>query len=126
MTTDFPQGFSELVGLTFTDVEPGYSRGTLDVTDELKNPNEVLHGAVLYTMADTGMAAALRSDLEDDERCATIELKINYLRPVRDGSVTCESDLHHRGRSIAYLESDLRSDGETVARAAGSFSILTP
>lgn len=126
MPTDVTQGFPEVVGLTFTDVESGYSRGTLAVTDELTNPNEVLHGAVLYTMADTGMAAALQPGLDEDERCATIELKINYLRPVRDGTVTCESELHHRGRSTAYLESTLRSDGETVARATGTFSIVAP
>ncbi|ELY62054.1 PaaI family thioesterase [Natronolimnohabitans innermongolicus] len=124
MSPEMPQGFSDLVGLEFTDIGPGYSRGTVDVTDELKNPTGVVHGAVLYTMADTGMAAALQSELAEDERCATIELKINYLRAVRDGTVTCETELLHRGRSTAYLEATLENDGETVARATGSFSIL--
>lgn len=126
MTTEFPQVFSERVGLTITEVEPGYSRGTLTVTDDLKNPHGMLHGAVLYTMADTGMGAALSPELGDDEVCATIELKINYLQPVHDGDVTCETILESKGKSIAYLESDLRQDGESVARATGSFSIFTP
>lgn len=126
MTTDTPQGFSDLVGLEFTDVDPGFSRGTVEVTDELRNPHGVLHGGVLYTMADTGMGAALYPDLAEDEQCATIEVKINYLRPVRSGRVTCETTLLRKGRSVAYLESDLSRDGETVARATGSYSVFTP
>lgn len=126
MTAGMQQGFSERVGLEFTDLEAGYSRGVLDVTDELLNPNGVLHGAVLYTMADTGMGAATQTELAEDERCATIEVKINYLRPVRAGRVVCETTLVRKGRSVAYLESDLSNDGETVARATGSFSVFSP
>jgi len=123
MSTD-TTGFSDLVGMTITDVEPGYSRGVVEVTDELKNPEGVLHGAVLYTMADSGMAAALYTELEDGERCATIEAKISYLEAVHAGEVVCETTVLRRGGSVAHLESELANDGETVARASGSFSIF--
>lgn len=126
MTGSFDQGFSELVGLEFTEIESGYSRSTVDVTDELKNPHGMLHGGVLYTMADTGMGAALTPDLGDDEVCATIEVKINYLQPVREGTVACETELHSRGGSVAYLESTVRRGDEVVARATGSFSVFEP
>lgn len=124
MSTESPPGFSDLVGLTFTDVESGYSRGVVEVTDQLKNPHDTLHGGVLYTMADTGMGAALYPELDADERCATIEVKMTYLRPVRSGRVVCETTLLRKGRSVAYLESELDHDGETVARATGSYSIF--
>lgn len=126
MPTDSPGRFSDLIGLTFTDVEPGYSRAVVDATDRLSNPYGTLHGGVLYSMADTGMGAALSTGLDEGERCATVEIKVNYLRPVRDGRVACETTVVYRGRSIAYLESELTREEEPVARATGTYSIFTP
>ena len=77
-------------------------------------------------MADTGMAIALHSELEPDERCATIEIKISYLEPVTEGTLTCETTVVRRGRSVAFLESEISQEGEPVARATGSFSIFSP
>ncbi|MDS0475768.1 PaaI family thioesterase [Natrinema sp. 1APR25-10V2] len=126
MTAERPSVFSDLIDLEFVDVDPGYSRGVIETADELLNPNGVLHGGVLYTMADTGMGAALAAMLEEDEQCATIEIKINYLEPVRTGRVTCDTNVLRKGGSVAYLESDISHDGETVARATGTFSVFSP
>ena len=125
MTSDTSQGFSELIGLEFTDVDAGFSRGVVDMTEELKNPHGVVHGSVLHTMADTGMGIALYTELDEDEQCATIEIKINYLRSVRSGQIVCETSLIQKGRSIAYLESELTHEDEIIARATGTYSILT-
>lgn len=117
-------GFAQLIGLDLTDVEAGYSRGELTVTDQLKNPHDVLHGAVTYAMADTGMGAALTPGLDGGETTATIEIKISYLRPVFEGQLVCESEIVNRGGSVAFLESDIQQDGKSVARATGSFAIF--
>lgn len=124
--TDDPRQFSKLIGLEMGTMEDGYSRGSLTVSERLLNPFGVLHGGVLYAMADTGMGAALYPGLDADERCATIEIKISYVDAVTEGTVTCETDVIKRGRRVAYLDSDLTNDGELVARATGSFSIFTP
>ena len=126
MRGDDARRFSDLIGLEVTDVKAGYSRGTLDVTDRLTNPNGILHGAAAYAMTDSGMAIALQPELAAEERCATIESKISYFEPVSSGTLTCESNLLRRGRTVAFLESDVRQEGTTVARATGSFSIYTP
>jgi acyl-CoA thioesterase len=126
MSSEFQQGFSELLGVTFTDIGQGYSRGELTVSPALHNPTGVLHGAVLYTMADTGMGAALQSELTEAELCATIEIKISYFEAVRTGTVACETSVLRKGKSVAFLESELTNDGETVGAATGSFSVFTP
>lgn len=118
--------FADLIGLELQTVEEGYSRGELTVTDRLQNPNGVLHGAVTYAMADTGMGAALMQGLDEGYACATIELKVSYLRPVLTGTLVCETTVVHRGGSVAFLESDVQQDGESVARATGSFAIFEP
>lgn len=133
MTDDLPRGFSDLVGLEFTEVGPEYSRGELEVTDELRNPYGVLHGAVLYAMADTGMGAVVSAGLDDDQQCATIEVKISYFEPVESGRVTCETSVLREGGSVVYLVSELSQVGErdsqaeeTVAHATGSYAVFSP
>lgn len=120
----YRSGFARLIGLEITDAEPDYSRGELTVRDELLNPNEVLHGSVAHAMADTGMGAALEAGFEDGEACATIEIKVSYLRPVESGTLTCETTVLNRGRSVAFLESEIRTDGTVVARASGTYAIF--
>ena len=124
MTAVDVDGFAELLGMEYAEVRPGYSRTTVPVTEQLTNPYGVLHGAAAYAMADSGMGAAVFADIDPDEQCATIEIKISYLESVTDGTLTCETELVRRGRSVAFLESTITRDDEPVARATGSFSIF--
>lgn len=131
MSKDFPLAqddfnpFASLIGLEFTAVEDGYSRCELEVSEELKNPHDVVAGGVLYTMADFGMGAALYPTLETHEVPSTIDVTITYFRPVEAGTVTCETALVNRSRSLAYFESTLSTDRD-VARATGTFFISEP
>lgn len=116
--------FAESIGLEFTVVEEGYSQCKLEVTEPLMNPHDVLSGRVLYTMADVGMGTAIYPTLEEDALPSTIEVTINYFRPVDTGPVTCETTLVNRSRSIAYCRSTLSTERE-VARATGTFFLTT-
>lgn len=118
--------FGDLIGLEFTDLADGASECTLAVTDDLKNPHGIVHGGVLYAMADTGMGGAMYPGLGEDEVSTTIEVTVRYFRPVREGTVTCETEVLHRGGSIAHLASEVRTDGEAVAHAVGSFFVHAP
>jgi len=88
------------------------------------NSSGVVHGGVLFTLADTGMGAALYPSLQPTEGCATIEIKINYFRPVTEGELSCRSAVVHRGRSTANLESTLSVGGVVVGKANGTFAIF--
>ena len=116
--------FAGLIGMSFTAKANGSSQCVLTVSENLFNPNGVLHGGVVYSMADTGMGGALHSILSADETCATIEINIVYLKAVTSGVLTCDTKLIHRGRSIGVLESEVENQGVLVAKALGTFSIL--
>ena len=75
-------------------------------------------------MADNGMGGALYSYLDDDELCATIEIKIVYFKAVTSGTLTCDTKIVHRSKRIAVLESEIIKDGHLVAKATGTFSIF--
>ena len=116
--------YGDLIGLSFTKFENGYSQCTLDVVDKLLNPHKVVHGGVLYSMADTGMGAALYSNLDKSELCATIEIKINYFKAVKSGALICNTKVIHKGKKIATMESEIINDEQMVAKAIGTFSIF--
>jgi len=116
--------FGDLIGLEFTCCQKGYSQCGLVVKETLLNPHKVLHGGVLYTMADTGMGAALYPSLAEDELCATVEIKIVYLLPVRSGTIACETKLVHKGKALAVLESEMKGPDGLAAKALGTYSIF--
>lgn len=118
--------FADLIGLQFQSLEAGRSTCSVEVGEALMNPQGVVHGAVLYALADTGMGGAVYPTLEPGELCATIEIKISYFRAVRGGTLQCETTMVHRGRRVAALQSTIQSEGATVASATGSYSIFRP
>jgi acyl-CoA thioesterase len=117
--------FADLIGLTFDATEPGGSRCRLSVRGELLNPHGVVHGAVSYALADTGMGAALYTLLEKAESCATIEIKIVYLSSVREGELVCDTRVVRKGSRVAVLESEVFESDRLVAKALGTYSIHT-
>ena len=118
--------YADLIGLKIEEQENGHSKCALEVDEKLFNPHRVVHGAVIYSLADTGMGAALYPGLKKGEICATIEIKINYYRPVNSGIITCFTKLINRGKSVANLESSIFSGNRLVAKANGNYSIFVP
>lgn len=118
--------FAELVDLQIEHQAQGASTLALSVAPKHMNPHNVVHGAVLYAMADTGMGAALYPTLVAGEICATIEIKINYFKPVSAGRLVCRTELLNRGKSVANLESRIYLDEVVVAQANGNYAIIRP
>ena len=116
--------FAELIGLRFEEQRAGYSRCVLQIGEKHLNPNGVAHGAVLYALADTGMGAALHPTLEAGQICATIQITMNYFKPVRPGAVSCTTEVVNRGKSVAHLESRLYCGEARVATANGNYAII--
>lgn len=118
--------FGDLIGLRVDDSAAGASTLSLVLRPEHLNPHHVVHGAVVFALADTGMGAALVPTLDAGELCATIEIKISYFKPASAGELVCETTLANRGRRVASLESTVRVGELAIARASGSYSIFRP
>jgi len=121
-----PDPFGKFIDLRIEERRPGFSRLSLIVGNDHLNPNNVVHGAVVYAMADTGMGAALSPTLAEGEICATIEIKINYFKPIAAGQLSCTTEIINRGKTIANLESKVFLDQVLVAQANGNYAIFRP
>jgi len=118
--------FASLIGLVVEERRAGFSRCALEVAPQHLNPHQVVHGAVVYALADTGMGAALYPTLGEGELCATIEVKINYFKPATAGKLVCVTELVNRGKAVANLESRVLLGEVLVAKANGNYAIFTP
>lgn len=115
--------FARLLGLTFSEEEGRSNQCIMRVEERVHNVAGNAHGGALYALADVSMGKALWDHIADDERIATVEMKINYFVAVPSGVVTAEARLIHKGRRLAVLESDIECEGRLVAKAVGTFYI---
>lgn len=92
----------------------------------LSNPAGTLHGGVYCDLADMAMGIAFFSQLGDSEAMTTLELKINYLRPILGGRIRAVARVVNRGRSTGLVECDvLDAQGRLAARASCTCYVLT-
>ena len=83
-----PPPVAVLLGLRLVSVADGEVVFELDVRPEHANPMGTIQGGVICALADAAMGLAYATRLEDAESFTTLELKTNYLRQVRDGTLS--------------------------------------
>ena len=115
--------FARLLGLSFTEAEDGGYQCVLKIDEKVLNVYGTVHGGTLSTLADVTMGWALFDYLREDERLATVEMKINYFLAVSSGTLVAEAKLINKTRNLAVLESTVRCGGRLVAKAMGTFYI---
>jgi acyl-CoA thioesterase len=123
-------GFFQLLGMHIAITEPGTGTVHITVDERLMHPQMIVHGGVIFTLADTAMSMALLSLHPVGTRISTIEAKINYLLPVRAGELLAEAIIIQHGRSIAVLEATVynvqEDERKAIARILGTFRIAPP
>jgi len=119
--------FHNHLGIALEDARTGWARLRMDIKPELINVFGILHGGAVFSLVDTAMGTALIGLLAEKEGMATVEAKINYISPVREGTITAEAEVTHRGRRTAVIESRVTdARGRSVAVALGTYLILEP
>ena len=120
--------FARFLGLAFdylphdaADSDKDTCRLTFHVTDMLKNPQGSLHGGALASAMDISMGHLVNKVAGPG---ATIEMKIQFMRPVVDGTVTVKGCFIKRGRTISFMESRVTGpDGKLAALATATWKM---
>jgi uncharacterized protein (TIGR00369 family) len=117
--------FNALLGLRLTKLHRDGLTIECAVRDELLNSAGVVHGGVTATMADAVVGIALNRHFGGQRKITTIELKINYFRPVAHGKVHARAYLVRIGSTICVGRADLTdADGHPIATALVTYMIL--
>ncbi len=123
--------FARFLGLSFEylpldapDAEKESCRLIFEVTDMLRNPQGSMHGGAMASAMDISMGHLVNKVAGPG---ATIEMKVQFMRPVMSGAVTCEGRFTKRGRSLSFMESHLYSaDGKLAAHCTATWKMPNP
>jgi 1,4-dihydroxy-2-naphthoyl-CoA hydrolase len=106
-----------LIGIEIETIEEGHVRMRLPLRDELLAPNGYLHAGTVVALADSACGYGCIASLPDRATgFTTIELKTNFLGTALAGTLSCESQRVHGGRTTQVWDAVVRSeDGKTLA-----------
>ncbi len=114
-----------LIGFELKEFSPDRAVIELEAGPRHANPMGSLHGGILCDISDAAMGTAWASGLAEGETFTTMELKINFFRPVWSARLSAEAHVIRRGRTTGYVECDIRDDsGRLVARAGSTCMTL--
>jgi uncharacterized protein (TIGR00369 family) len=123
---NFPFPIMKTLGLRLVDVGEGTASFEMEAKRELhSNPMGTIHGGVLCDIADAAIGTAHFTTLTEGESFTTIDLQINFFRPVWKDRIRADAKPVHRGRTISRYVCDItRADGRLVAQVTSTVMTL--
>jgi uncharacterized protein (TIGR00369 family) len=121
-----PPPISQLMNFTGALFEEGRAIFEGDPAEYLYNPIGVVHGGWAMTLLDSAMGCAVHSTLGVGDRYTTLEVKVNFVRPITidTGRVRSEAVIVHRGSTIATAEGKLTAIESGKLLAHGTTTCL--
>jgi uncharacterized protein (TIGR00369 family) len=110
--------FAKLLGLQIETAEEGRAVMSLQIRDELRQNLGVVHGGATASLIDSVAAIAIISLLQEGEKATTVDLTVNYLRPLRSGKVTATARVVRAGRRIIALSAEVEDEAGNLAATA--------
>ena len=110
--------YARFLGLKLGHLEPGEVTIHLDVRDELKQNQGVVHGGAIASLIDTAAAFAVLTQIDLHERVTTTDLTIHYLRPAISGRLAAKSRIIRGGRRLFVLSVEVYDEANALIATA--------
>jgi len=112
------------MGMTTVVGDDGIIRVQLTINENLLQFYGNVHGGVIASLIDTAIAVAVNQQLDPDEGASTVELKINYLRPISKGTLWGEGKVVQKGKSIVVAQGEIKDEaGQLLAIGTATFMV---
>lgn len=118
---------AQTLGWELLDADPatGAVRVAFDAREAFCNPGGHVQGGFLAAMLDDTLGPSVLVRTDGASYCATIDLNVQFLTPAKPGRLVGDGRVVQLGRTIAFLEGELRAeDGSVVARATASARVV--
>jgi uncharacterized protein (TIGR00369 family) len=120
-----PPPVARLIGFHLAALEAGRAVFVFEADGRHANPMGTLHGGILCDVADAAMGFAFGTTLKEGESFTTLELKINFLKPVWKARLTAEGRVMQRGKTVGLVECEVFDEGRRrVAHATSTCLVL--
>ena len=114
--------YAQLLGIELLEIEPGIATLGMEVRHDLTQNHGVIHGGAVASLIDSATAFALISLLPEDEKVTTIDLTINFLRPVTNGMLKATAKVVRAGRRVMVVSADaFDAAGNLTATALSTY-----
>jgi len=123
-----PPPIARLVGYSISEIKHGHAIFELEPAEYHFNPFATVHGGMASTLLDTTMIAAVLSTLSKGFGCSTLEIKVNFIRPItiETGLMRCEAGIIHLGKRIATAAGKvMNSEGRLYAHGVSTCMIFS-
>lgn len=124
VSTRFRPPVSELIGFELSESGGGRAVVLLQAAEKHFNPMGTIHGGILCDIADAAMGIAFASTLAPGESFTTVELKINFLRPVRMAKLRADGLVIQRGRTVGYVECEITDENNKLIAKSNSTCLV--
>ncbi len=121
-----PDGWMETLGARITEAEPGRVVLELEAGPRHRHGGGVVQGGVITQIADAAMGMSLATLQEDGVWNTTIELKINFLRPVVEGRLRAVGRVVEMKQTLLFSEADVLDDRDRLVARASSTCMPVP
>lgn len=120
-----PAPIADLIGFKVVCVGSGKAVIEFEAGERHANPMGTLHGGVLCDISDAAMGLAYASRLDEGESFTTLELKINFLKPVWKARLRAEGSVVNGGKTVGLVMCDVFDEQERlIARASSTCMTL--
>ena len=123
---NYPPPIARTLGFDLIDC--GNGAATIEITTDVArhgNPMGTVHGGVLCDVADAAIGTAHATGLADGESLTTLDLQVNFFRPVWNDRLRAIAKPVHRGKTISrYVCDILSSDDKLVAQVTSTVMTL--
>jgi uncharacterized protein (TIGR00369 family) len=113
--------YGKFLGLELCELKSGEVSVCLDVREDLKQNQGVVHGGAVASLIDTAAAFVILTELPLAERVTTTDLTIHYLRPITEGRLLAKAKIVRSGRRIFVVNVEVTNAGRLVATAITSY-----
>ena len=110
--------FANLLGIELQEAGRGSATLRLIVREELKQIHGVMHGGAIASLVDTATAFAIATLLANEERVTTVNLTINYVRPLKRGTARAHARVLRAGRRLITVSAEVLDDDGSLAATA--------
>ena len=117
--------FNDLLGFEVLEAEEGFARVAMPVGPKLHQPFGIIHGGALASLADTVGGVGSYVSYPVGTEVVTVEMKINFVRPVKEGTLIGEAKALHLGRKTSVWEMRIVDDAEKlVCFASATYMVI--
>lgn len=123
---NYPTTISKTLSIRVVAIELGSATVEIEADSEIHgNQQGTVHGGLICELADAAIGTAHSTLMQEGESFASIELKINFFRPVWKSTLRASAKPLQSGRNLTHYECEIsRDDGKVVAHVISTVMTL--